>query len=339
VMAPCLSLVAEDPSIGTVVMASNMPPGRPFVAQCTDAVISVFRHTEKPVVLLGNMATTMASEALSRVRAEGIPVLMGTDTGLRALTHFTTYLPRRARPLAVPVEADCEKARQWKSKLDKIAGGAVSSSGGFDLLAAFDIQSAPFVRVASESDLKAFVKAQTWSVVLKIDDPAIPHKSEVGGIILNISSEQKAIKGYRRLKDRHPEAPMLAQVQLTGYELILGMTTDEVFGPMVTIGLGGIYAEIFNDSVVLPPPIDRNSARQALNSLRCFPILAGARGKTPANIDALLHAIECFGRLAMSVKGMVSEIEINPVIAGENGAFAVDCLVSMCLEEPNERRI
>ena len=328
-MAPCLSLIAEDPAIGTVVMASNIPPGRPFMEQCVDAVISAFKHTEKPVVLLGNSATTMANEGLSRVRAEGIPVLMGTDTGLRALKHFTSYISRTARTLAVPDEADREKILQWKNKLGHSLGSAVSSADGFDLLADFGVQSALFARISSESDLIAFVGAQKVPVVLKLDDPAIPHKSETGGVILNIASEQKAVDSYRQLKRSHPYAPIVAQVQLTGLELILGMTTDENFGPMVTIGFGGIFAEVFQDSLILPPPLDSDVTMKALKSLRCFPILAGARGKTPADLDALLQTIECFGRLAMSTDGIVSEIEINPLMVGPNGAIAVDCLTSL----------
>jgi hypothetical protein len=107
------------------------------------------------------------------------------------------------------------------------------------------------------------------------------------------------------------------------------MTTDADFGPMVTVGLGGIYAEIFRESVVLPPPIGRNAALTALRSLKFFPILEGARGKAAADLDALLRTVEAFGRLAAAATGIISEIEINPLLIGPDGAVAVDCLTTL----------
>lgn len=336
VMAPCLSLLSEDPAVGTIVMASNMPPGRPFVAQCADAIIEVSQRTEKPVALMGNIATTMACDGVSRVRAAGIPVLMGTDTGLRALRHFTRYRPGSAKPLTSPGDRDDAKVSRWKRSLSQARHHTLNSADGFDLLTAFGISAAPFARIANWDDLERFLEGREFPIVLKIDDPDILHKSEVGGVILGISSKEQAFESYEALEARHPGVPKLAQMQLSGHELILGMTTDEDFGPMVTIGLGGIYAEIFKDAAVLPPPIGHDAAERALRSLRCFPILAGARGKTPVNIEQLIDAIISFGHMSLSVKGIISEIEINPLLVGRDGIVAVDCIATYAMGDSDE---
>lgn len=334
VMAPCLSLLSEDPAIETVVMASNMPPGRPFVAQCADAIIEVSQRTEKPVALMGNIATTMACDGIARVRAAGIPVLMGTDTGLRALRHFTHYRPGSAKPLLSPGDEEHAKILEWKRGVSS-HHRTLASADGFDLLTAFGIEVAPFARIARCDDLERFLEGKTFPIVLKIDDPAIPHKSEVNGVMLGISSKEQAFEGYRTLDERHPHVSKLAQTQLSGHELILGMTTDDDFGPMITVGFGGIYAEIFKDAVVLPPPIDHDAAERGLRSLRCFPILTGARGKAPVNIEGIIDAIISFSRLSLSLKGVISEIEINPLLVGRHGVVAVDCIATYAAGESN----
>src|SRR5665647_3272941 len=118
---------------------------------------------------MGNIATTMATDGISRVRAAGIPVLMGTDTGLRALKHFTSYRPGSVRALTAPVKEDGEKIRRWKDDLCYTGLSALSSADGYDLLAAFGIEVAPFARIASVADLERFLECQTLPIVLKLD--------------------------------------------------------------------------------------------------------------------------------------------------------------------------
>ena len=329
VMAPCLSLLAADPAVGMVVMASNMPPGRPFVAQCAQAIIDVRQQTDKPLALMGNSATTMASEGIAQVRAAGIPVLMGTDSALKAVRHFTTYRAGTAMAPAKTEAADIARVSAWRARVTPTAEGNLSSADGFDLLAEFGIATARFARIRGVEGLARFTGTGGFPMVLKLDDPAIPHKSEVGGVILGIGSPEKAHESHALLHSRHPGAALIAQAQASGFELILGMTTDADFGPMVTVGLGGIYAEIFRESVVLPPPIGRNAAETALRSLKFFPVLEGARGKAAADLDALLRTVEAFGRLAAAATGIISEIEINPLLIGPDGAVAVDCLTTL----------
>ena len=118
----------------------------------------------------------------------------------------------------------------------------------------------------------------------------------------------------------------MVQKQVSGRELILGMTTDPDFGPVVTLGLGGIYAEIFRDVVILPLPFGDREAWEALKSLKSYPILAGARGPQAADEESIVSAVVAFGRLSADLRGQVSEIEINPLLAGPDRVFAVDCL-------------
>ena len=104
------------------------------------------------------------------------------------------------------------------------------------------------------------------------------------------------------------------------------MTTDPDFGPLITLGLGGVFTEVFRDTVSLIPPISPGAALKALQGLKGYPLLTGARGRKPADLDALTTLIARFSAFAVGAKDRIAEIEINPVLAGPDGAVAVDCI-------------
>lgn len=325
VMAPTLTAMAVDPNVGMVVMAANMPGGRAFMHQCANAIIAVKEATDKPVALMGNISSTMAPEGVARVREAGIPVLMGTEPGLRAIKHLLDYV-RRLPIEMVANDTSQELTEPVYSVLGEGIEGAMSSADGFKLLAAREIPVTPYASVNDISDVQEFVATNGYPIVLKIDDPDIPHKSDAGGVHINLRSLDEVEAAWASLKARHPHAPIMAQKQVSGCELILGMTTDPDFGPVVTLGLGGIYAEVFKDVVILPLPFGERDALEALEALKSYPILAGARGQQAADINKIAQAVVAFGRLSADLSGRVSEIEINPLLAGPDQVFAVDCL-------------
>lgn len=325
VMAPTLTAMTEDAGVGMVVMAANMPGGRAFMNQCADAIISVRQSTDKPVALMGNIASTMAPDGIARVRDAGIPVLMGTEPGLRAIKHFLDFARR------TPRTPDTERGSRplpdaVRSLIDETPAGSMSSAQGFMLLEQGGLPVTPYALVDDVAGIDAFVATHGMPVVLKIDDPEIPHKSDAGGVHVNLRSRQDIEAAFAAIKARHPSAPVMVQKQAAGRELILGMTTDPDFGPVITLGLGGIYAEVFKDVVILPLPFNRAEALAALKKLRSYPILAGARGQQGADIEGIVDAVVAFGKLSASLAGKVSEIEINPLLAGPDRVFAVDCL-------------
>jgi acetate---CoA ligase (ADP-forming) len=327
VMAPCLTAMAEDPNVGMVVMATNLPPGRGFVDMCVRAVTDVHANTQKPVAVMGNMASTMSHDAVSLLRDRKIPVLMGTESGLRAIKNVVDYSARRGLVAREPV-----LARRPVSPVVGDAGSeegngqVVRSAAGFQLLEAYSIGTATWRDLFSAEDAACFGHAVGFPIVVKLDDPNIPHKSDVGGVVINIADSDAARSAFRKLRDAHPKAPIIGQRQLEGLELIVGMTTDPSFGPMVTVGLGGIFVEIFNDVATLVPPFDEADALNALQTLRSYAILAGARGRRPVNMESLCCALASFSVLCAQESRKFSELEINPLLAGPNGAFAVDCL-------------
>ena len=323
VMAPVLTEMARDPGVGLVVMATNLPADRNFSELSAAAIRKVHQATDKPVVVMGNIATTLSPALAADLRGRGIAVLMGTVTGLAALAHLQRLrfgpppvAPLPPPPLPVAAQRILQAAPQ----------DSLRALDGFRLLQAAGIPCAPCADIRTPGDIAAFAARHGLPIALKIDDPAIAHKSDLGGVELNLGSLAQAALALDRLRARHPGAPILAQAMGAGTEVILGMTTDPDFGPLVTLGLGGIFAEILRDSTALIPPFAPDQALRALQGLAGFALLTGARGRPPADLGALCRLIARFGDLAAGARGQIAEIEINPVLAGPQGAVAVDCI-------------
>lgn len=323
VIAPVLTEMARDPNVGIVVMATNLPPDRPFSEQSAAAIRTVHATTDKPVAVMGNIASTLSPSIAAELRGRGIGVLMGTVSGLAALGHLSRW--SAARP-----EADPTPALPLSGSARQIIAGAkldlLRSLEGFQVLAEAGIPCAPVAEIRAPGDIASFAALHGWPLVLKIDDAAIPHKSDQGGVFLGLRTEAEACAAWETLKARHPSAPIIAQGMVSGVEIILGMTTDRDFGPLITLGLGGIFTEVFRDTTALLPPFSPEAALKALQGLKAFPLLTGARGRAPVDLEALALVISRFSAFAAGAADQIQEIEINPVLAGPNGAFAVDCL-------------
>jgi acetyltransferase len=154
-----------------------------------------------------------------------------------------------------------------------------------------------------------------YPVVAKIEHPEIIHKSDVGGVRLNIGSADELAEAVKDFLKRFPGAKgVYFQEQVPdGIELILGGTVDPQLGPSVMIGLGGIWVEIMKDVIFGFPPVGREEARCMINSLRCEPLLSGYRGKPGVNKDALADLVERISAIMLSLPE-ITEIDLNPVI-------------------------
>jgi acetyltransferase len=175
-----------------------------------------------------------------------------------------------------------------------------------------------------------------YPVVLKILSPDITHKTDVGGVLLNLATPDAVRKGFEQIvssaQQHKPEAviegvtvqPMISQKD--GIELILGIKQDPVFGTVLMIGTGGIYAELFRDRALELPPLNEKLARRMLENLQIYPLLTGYRGKPPADIDKLVEMLIRMSYLAADYPE-ITELDINPLLVSQTGAIALDCRI------------
>jgi acetyltransferase len=174
-------------------------------------------------------------------------------------------------------------------------------------------------------------------VALKIQSPDIPHKTEANAIRLNVRGDdavrgacQEVLDAARAFKpEARIDGVLVQEMVAEGVEVLVGVSHDPTFGPVLTVGLGGIYVEILKDLAFRLPPIEAAEALEMLAELRAFPVLAGARGRAAADIEALADCIERISWLAVDLKDRVAELDINPlrVLTQGQGARVVDALV------------
>jgi len=163
--------------------------------------------------------------------------------------------------------------------------------------------------------------------VMKVVSPDILHKSEHGGVIVGIRDEDAVRAAFETIRERAAGVdfrgvviyPMIRDSQ----EVLVGLSYDAQFGPVIAFGLGGIYTEVLRDVALRVAPIDRAEAEAMIRSIRAFPILAGARGQRPCDLDALIDLLVAFSQLPFRYPE-ITEIDLNPVFAGPDGAVAGD---------------
>lgn len=166
-------------------------------------------------------------------------------------------------------------------------------------------------------------------VAMKISSPDISHKSDVGGVVLNVSANEARStydKIISQIKKVAPiariEGILVQQMAPQGHELIVGLKKDAQFGHALMFGLGGIFVEVYKDVSFRVVPIEKSEALDMISQIRGYPILKGIRGRKPANIEAIAHVLVSVSQMAQ--KENIIELDINPLMADETGVVAVD---------------
>lgn len=176
-----------------------------------------------------------------------------------------------------------------------------------------------------------------YPVVLKILSADLPHKTEVGGVLLNVASEQEVREGFEllfaRAKSAAPTAKLdgvlVSQQIKGGVECILGIQNDPVFGHVALFGLGGIYVEILKDAVLHRCPFNAEQAHQMIRGIKGFPLLQGVRGQNSVDLDALAEMLSKLSHFAAKAGPKLKSVDLNPVIATPEGVWAVDAVVEI----------
>ncbi len=325
VLAQMLGAVARDDSCDALILQSanafHVPRLRGVFLE---ALAQVRKDHPARLILLCARAP---DDVRTRLNAMGFPVVEGIDAAcatLAALLRFGARDPARA---AAPAIARVPLAAE--AFATEASAKAVLAEAGLPV---------PREAIAhSLGEALAAARAMGFPLVLKIVSPDIAHKTEVGGVFVGVRSEAQLREEYEQLLARVAlKAPgariagvLVAQMVQGGVELILGARKDPVFGPMVMVGLGGIFAEIFKDVALQPAPVDEAQATAMLQSLKAFPLLDGARGRPKADVQAAAKAIAALSRFAVRHADSVCEIDINPLVVLEQGrgAHALDALL------------
>ena len=165
-----------------------------------------------------------------------------------------------------------------------------------------------------------------YPVALKTDEPGIVHKSDAGGVHLNITGPAALADAYEDLAGRLGPRVAICEMAAPGTELIVGMARDPALGPLIVVGAGGVLAEYLDERAVALPPVCRADAARMIAGLRVADILAGVRGQPPSDAGALADAIAAFSRLVADLGDHLDAFDVNPLICSPSGVLAVDAL-------------
>lgn len=218
--------------------------------------------------------------------------------------------------------------------LPGLPDGALDELQGKACLEAYGITTPKRVFVAASEEPMIDTGTLKFPVVLKVVSADLPHKTEAGGVrtgIKNIVGLKQVLTEMKgSVAAYKPEARVrgwLIEEMAQGVELIIGALNNPAFGPLVMVGMGGVYAELFKDVARRYAPFGKEAARELVLSLKCAPMLQGYRGKAACDIDALAEAVSRVSWLIADHADRLSEVEINPLIVGESAALAVDAVV------------
>ncbi len=316
VFVECLSALAEEPAIGAVAFCVDLTTEEDRDSGYVTAPLVVAARSSKPVVVLGNLSTTIDPDQARAIRAGGVPVLEGTETGLIALGHLFD----RHRRVGLP-----PLARRTTTPGDPRpgAGGEVAA---LSVLASYGIPIPAFAEVGSVGDALAAGAMLGYPVVLKSTE-AGDHKTDQGGVVSGIRSAALLEQAYREISGRLGPEALVAEMVGPGVEVGLGMVTDPQFGPVIILSAGGTMIEVLRDRVALLPPVDSTRALMALERLSMRPLFAGDRGRPGVDLGALADVVARFSELAVDSRGRLASIDVNPVIAGPERSVAVDALM------------
>ena len=185
-----------------------------------------------------------------------------------------------------------------------------------------------------------------FPVVMKIVSPDIPHKTEIGGVLTDVRTEEDArmafdtliLRGATARPDARLDGVLVARKIVDGIECIMGIMRDPVFGPVAVFGLGGIHVEVLKDVVLRRCPFGASEAETMIRSIRGYPLLRGVRGQPPVSIATLAEMLSRLSVLAIGLGPKLISIDVNPVIATPSGAWAVDAIIEIDLREDDQIR-
>ena len=319
--ANCLQALLDDASVDAALVI--LPPPPMYAAEdVADAIIPLIRASAKPV-LIALLGSELTARAFSRFNGAGIPTYPFPERAISALG----ILERRTEWLA---------ANHVKPRRPASVPATSSSNGTVDeLLSTYGIHAVPLVLARSPKEAAGAAESQGFPVALKIASPNILHKSDFSGVVLNLRTSAEAESAYTQLvgdvQARLPDASIegvWVQHQLVGgQEVILGVTHDPHFGPLMMLGSGGVEAEGLGDVAFALAPLDPSEADDLIQRTWAGRRLDGFRNLPAADRLAVRDALVGLSWLAHDHADL-SEIEINPLVVLAHGAFAVDVRIS-----------
>jgi acetyltransferase len=347
--AKALEIAWKDPnSDGLLVILAPQGMTDPFAV--AERLQPYVLASGKPLLAswMGGMSVASGEKDLNTA---GIPTFSFPDTAARAFTYMWRYsynlhglyeTPTLVEPLA-PEGASRSRATEVIDKARSRGRVLLTELESKQILSYYGIPTVETRTAENEDEAVKHASEISYPVVLKVFSETVTHKTDVGGVRLNLQDQQSVRSAFRGIKssvtekagpDQFLGVTVQPMVRIEGYELILGSSTDPQFGPVILFGSGGQLVEVYRDHAVALPPLNSTLAQRLMEQTHIFKALKGIRGRPPVDLVALENLLVRFSQL-VGEQPWIAEIDLNPLLASSEGLLALDARV--LLHDPSLR--
>jgi acetate---CoA ligase (ADP-forming) len=333
--APIVEFVRQSKRIDTILLISSVA-NETTARKRAEELAGIVAATEQPILMA--TYTTATPGAIGAFADMGIPCYTSFPScarAIKAIADYGRFRERVARRGATPETTP--SVRNTVARALAESGTVLTEVQAKALLAAYGVKRVPEFLATGEDDASEAAMRIGGPVALKVQSPDIAHKTEAGAVLLGQSGDAAVREAYRSVlanaKRARPGAKidgvLVQAMAKRGQEMILGVTRDPVFGPMLMVGLGGIHVEVLKDVAFAPVPLDAEDALALIGELKGAALLDGVRGAKAADKQALAELMVALSRFASDHADQIAEIDLNPVLVHEagDGLSVVDALI------------
>ncbi|MHC4162582.1 MAG: acetate--CoA ligase family protein [Planctomycetota bacterium] len=310
----CLRLLLQDNTVD-MVLVIFVPPVTHDPVPVARTVFAAARGSRKPVVTCFMSRDEVLADVARATHQDWVPVYLFPESAVRALTA----LDERRRILARPTG----KAKRFRAQKVELGPGWLGVEARRNLCKAYGITAVPGGLARTQDEALEIAGRVGYPVVMKMSVPAVTHKSDVGGVLLDIGDADGVKRAFRKLMRARAEGVNVQQMRPGGREVVVGVANDPAFGPILMFGLGGVFVEVLKDVSFAVCPVSDVRARELVSGIRGYDILRGVRGQEGVDEDALVDVIQRVSQLACD-HPEIAELEFNPLLAFPDGVVAVD---------------
>lgn len=321
--AGALRTVMDDPNIGMVLIGYTLlleiaDPCIHYMYKGIEKVVQEKGGNCKPIAMIPFAENTRNPEYQEKLFQIGVPVLPPPVYAFKLLRHLADFIAYEPETKTLELAVGHPKSEETQ---------ALSEHESKQELKVYGVPVPDEVIVTSKEEAAQFVKNHPGPLVMKVESADILHKSDVGGVKLNICGPEAAEKAYEEIMesvtakrpDAHINGILTVPMLDAGVEIIIGVNNDPQFGPMIMVGMGGVFVEVFKDVALYPAPLKEEEALEMLKSLKSFKLLNGYRGTEKCDIKALCQTIVAISNYAQANKDVLKELDINPLFVYPKG--------------------
>ena len=330
-----LDAVRKDPNVDGIIAIFVSP----IMIDAYEVARAIAEAADgnKPVLSVF-MGKQRSREGIEELQRRQVPVYQFPEEAASAMSALVRYRALRDAPPGREVVFDTRRSRAKRAvvRARKAGRSELDAHEIGVLLDSYGIPLAPSRSVVSAAEAIAAAQELGYPVVLKIESQKISHKSDVGGVEVDLRNADEVGRVYRgmvsRLRRRDPGLRIVVQKMVRGgREVILGMTRDPQFGPLLMFGLGGVFVEVMRDVAVRIHPLTDVAAASMIRQVKGFPLLAGARGEKPVDLGFLETMLLRLSQLVSELEDDLAELDLNPFIITDRAedSFVVDARVSL----------